>query len=209
MLFKDFASKLNPLLAKGESTATFTRTLFETIIPEENYDLLDSRSEDTFKAYYNGQTQITKLAKEIAPDVDAEEFVEYIDDQSDKTRHELSKIFSDVLPGINAQNTGKMIANLFVQIIIEAAGKTRAVTQKSDLANEKDCDTATEGKECGTMKQDKGEQKESGEIKTDRKEGKFRYTQFAHTIASFGDIVINGTGSEVTLNLNDLVQQTK
>lgn len=209
MLFKDFASKLNPLLAKGESTATFTRTLFEIIIPERNYDLLDDRSEDTFKAYYNGQTQINKLAKEIAPDVDAEEFVEYINNQSDKTRNGLSKIFSDVLPGINAQNAGKMIANLFVQIIIDAASKTRASNQKSNLTNGKDCNIGPEREECGAMKQDKKDQKESDEIKIDRKEGKFRYTQFSNTITNFGDIVINGAGGDVNLNLNDLVRQTK
>lgn len=61
------------------------------------------------------------------------------------------------------------------------------------------------------MKQDEKNQKESDEIKIDRKEGKFRYTQFSHTITNFGDIVIviNGAGGDVTLNLNDLVRQTK
>ena len=205
MLFKDFASKLNPFLAKGESTAAFTRTLFETIISEKNYDLLDGRSEDTFKAYYNGQTQITKLAKEIAPDIDAEEFVEYINDQSDKTRNELSKVFSDVLPGINTQNTGKMLANLFVQIIIEAAGKTRAATQKSELTKEKDCDSNSEREECKTMKQDEENQKEAGKFKIDRKDGKVSYTQFAQGITNFGDIVINGAGRDVNINLKEPV----
>ena len=61
MEFTEFAEILKPIIGGSYSTHVFTRTLFETIITEDGLLQIEDISENTFKAYYNGKTQVTKI----------------------------------------------------------------------------------------------------------------------------------------------------
>ena len=47
------------------STHAFTRSLFEAIVTEDGLDILNGYDKESFKAYYNGNTQITGGAKQL------------------------------------------------------------------------------------------------------------------------------------------------
>ena len=128
--FNEFASMLAPVLSKGSSTVAFTNTLFEAILPEDRYDLIEGLADDTFKSYYNGKTSITALAKKISADIETENFAEFITDHGEKAVQKLCQCFANVLPGITINNAGKMLAELFERIIMEAASAKRRKNEK-------------------------------------------------------------------------------
>lgn len=61
MEFMNFSQKIKPIIGGSYSTHVFTRTLFEAIITEDGVLQIEDVSENTFNAYYNGQTKITKI----------------------------------------------------------------------------------------------------------------------------------------------------
>ena len=67
MKFKDFAHLLHPSIGAGSSTHAFTRSLFEAIVTEDGLDILNGYNKESFKAYYNGNTQITGLQRRSTP----------------------------------------------------------------------------------------------------------------------------------------------
>ena len=60
------------------STHAFTRSLFEAIVTEDGLDILNGYNNESFKAYYNGNTKISGLARKISPYVEPFGFSEYI-----------------------------------------------------------------------------------------------------------------------------------
>ncbi len=71
---------LFPVIGAGNSTHAFARSLFEAIVTENGLDILDGYDKESFKAYYNGNTQITGLTKKISIYVEPFGFSEYISD---------------------------------------------------------------------------------------------------------------------------------
>jgi hypothetical protein len=72
MQFSDFSRKLKGVIGGKSSAAAFTKTLFETILVEdetfaEDESILSEYSNDTFKAYFSGNTGISGIAKKITP----------------------------------------------------------------------------------------------------------------------------------------------
>ncbi|MBR0233090.1 MAG: hypothetical protein IJQ57_09640 [Synergistaceae bacterium] len=65
MYFKDFAYQIGLVMKGNSTTSSFTHTLFDAILPEKKKNLLDGISENTYKAYYNGKTKITGIAKKF------------------------------------------------------------------------------------------------------------------------------------------------
>lgn len=124
MLFCEFAQKLSPALRRDENTVRFTRTLFESILPEDKKDLLNGISENTFKAYYNGHSSIAQISKKIHLNVKKELFEDFIYQHERNAILKLCNIFSETFPNISNNNTGKLLAKLFFQIINEAALET-------------------------------------------------------------------------------------
>ena len=125
MEFKDFAHKLFSIIGAGSSTHAFTRTLFEVVVSEKGQAILDEYGPDTYKAYYNGNTQITRIAKKILPYVDISSFQRYLSEFSDDVCKSLADAFSDVEPAISEYIAPDILADIFLNIINEAAFKKR------------------------------------------------------------------------------------
>ena len=93
MEFTEFAEILKPIIGGSYSTHVFTRTLFETIITEDGLLQIEDISENTFKAYYNGKTQVTKIAQRVLPHIEPEQFISYLDDFPEATTQRLCDAF--------------------------------------------------------------------------------------------------------------------
>ena len=71
---------LFPVIGAGNRTHAFARSLFEAIVTENSLDILDGYDKESFKAYFNGNTQSTGLVKKISTYVEPFGFSEYISD---------------------------------------------------------------------------------------------------------------------------------
>ena len=135
MYFKDFAYQIGLVMKGNSTTSSFTHTLFDAILPEKKKNLLDGISENTYKAYYNGKTKITGIAKKIYPDVNPNLFKDFISKQGANINKKLSETFSSVLPEISPANAGSVLAELFYQIIKKAAENTSEQFQQEARQN--------------------------------------------------------------------------
>ena len=146
MEFSTFVQPLFPVIGFGSSTHAFTKSMLEAILTDDSGDILDGYSENTYKAYYNGTTKITRIAQKIGCFVEPEEFVTYIQDLPDATVQRLCDNFKNYLPGINQHNAGYLVAELFEKIIKDAASVKRK--KKSTASNAEplshEADTPTE-----------------------------------------------------------------
>lgn len=123
---------LFPIIGAGNSTSAFTRTLFDTIVEDNGQGTVESLKDPTFKAYYNGNNDISKIARKITAYIEPMEFEEYINDFSDSTVQLLCDSFAPYLPEISLHNASTKIAELFITIIKDAASTNRKITPKSD-----------------------------------------------------------------------------
>ncbi len=130
MIFPDFAQRIGGVIRGESSTSAFTRTLFESIIPVERVDALDEYSDSSFKAYYNGQSKITRIARKINPYTEPALFETFIYDQGDAVAQKLCGAFVDVFPDIGLHNVGELLSTLFDDILNEASGTTKKSTPK-------------------------------------------------------------------------------
>ena len=119
MKFKDFAHLLHPSIGAGSSTHAFTRSLFEAIVTEDGLDILNGYNKESFKAYYNGNTKISGLARKISPYVEPFGFSEYIGSFQDCAIQGLCEVFQKYIPDINLHNAADKLADLFASIIRE------------------------------------------------------------------------------------------
>lgn len=125
MEFTEFAHKLKPIIGGSYNTPVFVKTLFESIITEEDLLHLEDISINTFKAYYNGQTKITKIAQRILPHIEPEEFITYLDKFPDATTQRLCDTFKSNIEDVNLNNASEKIAYFFEEILILAASQKR------------------------------------------------------------------------------------
>lgn len=130
MEFSDFVQMLFPIIGAGSNTHAFAKSIFEAIITDEGVAALDERSSDTYKAYFNGNTKITKLALSISAYIEPEDFIGYINQFSDAAVQSLCDSFCPYLPEITPHNAGEQLAELFAMIIKEAASTKKKSTQK-------------------------------------------------------------------------------
>lgn len=130
MRFTEFANLLHPVIGAGNSTHAFTKSIFDSIVTEEGQNVLDELSESTYKAYFNGNTEITKLAQKISAYIEPEEFIGYIGQFSDAAVQSLCDSFQPYLPDITPHNAGEKLAELFASIIKEAASTKKKGTPR-------------------------------------------------------------------------------
>jgi hypothetical protein len=130
MEFSDFVKLLYPVIGAGGNTHAFAKSIFETIVTDEGQAALDERSSDTYKAYYNGNTGITRLAQSITAYIEPEEFIGYIAQFSDAAVQSLCDSFQPYLPDITPHNAREKLAELFASIIKEAASTKKKGTLK-------------------------------------------------------------------------------
>ena len=121
MNFKEFVKITRPIIGGKSNISTYVKTLFDAILTNEGKDILKDYSDATFKSYANGFTSITKISMAMAPHIDPIEFSSFIMNTEEPTQIELCNIFSEYLPNINKLNVGDEIAELFANIIKEAA----------------------------------------------------------------------------------------
>lgn len=142
MNFDEFAKRIGRVLLEGEKTTTFVRNLFESILPEEDYYLLN-KSRTSFKAYYNGRASINSLARKINAHTNVRLFEDFIEESGKTAVRKLCEAFLDVMPDIREKNAGKKLAVLFDQIITEAAAIPPKQSKKN-LTENQTCDIHSE-----------------------------------------------------------------
>ena len=125
MNFSEFFSIIHPIIGGGHSTSSSARSLFDAILGESGEGIISGYKESSFKAYANGTTSITQIAKAVSPHVDTMEFEDYINNFGDSATIRLSEAFKPHIPGITSMNVGEKLAELFVSIIETAASTKR------------------------------------------------------------------------------------
>ncbi|MBN2882384.1 MAG: hypothetical protein JXN10_02575 [Clostridia bacterium] len=127
--FTQFAKLMFAVAGAGNSTSAFTRTLFLSIVTYEEEELnpIYDYKDSTFKAYYNGTNDITKLARKISTYIEPEEFVLYIESLTDAAVEALCASFAPYIPDIDSYSAAIDLANLFKSIIIEAASTDKKI----------------------------------------------------------------------------------
>lgn len=133
MEFKVFAKKLKNVIGGKSNTKIFTKTIFEAMMNESGPELLAGTSTDTFKAYFNGNTSISKVAALILANLsDDDEFPSYLEGFGETTAQLLADEFKNDIPDINSVNASLKITDLFLEILREAAGKEKSTPKSAD-----------------------------------------------------------------------------
>lgn len=133
MEFKVFAKKLKNVIGGKSNTKIFTKTIFEAMMNESGPELLAGTSPDTFKAYFNGNTSISKVAALILANLsDDDEFPSYLEGFGETTAQLLADEFKDEIPDINSVNASLKITDLFLKILREASGKEKSTPKSAD-----------------------------------------------------------------------------
>lgn len=140
MEFNVFAQLMYAVTGGADNTSVFVKTLFDAIITDDGRELLKEIKDSTYKAYYNGNTGISRIAKKIGIFIEPEEFVEYCNQFSDAVRDRLCDSFRPYLPDIDAYNVGEKLAGLFESIIKEATS-VKKKDIKQGVAKGKDTDS--------------------------------------------------------------------
>ena len=137
MDFVEFIDLTRPVIGGKSGIHTYVKTLFDAALTENGKDILDDYSISTYKAYANGTTSINKISKAIVPYIDPVEFSSFIFNMEEPVQLALCQKFKVYLPNININNVGDEIAELFVDIIREAAAtKRKSPTSKKDIGTE-------------------------------------------------------------------------
>lgn len=142
---------LFPIIGAGNSTSSFTRTLFDTIVDDNGKVTIESLKDPTFKAYYNGNNDIPKIARSITAYIEPMEFEEYINGFSDSTVQLLCDSFAPYISEINLHNASTKIAELFTTIIKEAACTNRKITPKSDCEKNNSASEESAADSCANV----------------------------------------------------------
>lgn len=160
MEFSEFVKLLYPVIGAGGNTHAFTKSIFETIVTDEGQAALDERSPDTYKAYYNGNTGITKLAQSITAYIEPEEFIGYIEQFSDAAVQSLCDSFQPYVPDITHHNAGEKLAGLFASIIYEAAAaKKKGTSRGADKTETIEAEVVDDYEPSGAADEDKEDKK--------------------------------------------------
>lgn len=132
MTFPEFAEILRPIIGGGSSTVNFTRELFYIMVGEDHLDIIEKKSESSYKAYYNGKTPINSFAESICPFIEPENFVTYLDTFGDSVSEKLCDAFHNRLEEIDLQNINYKISRCFDEIIKKAATTQRKSSSDKD-----------------------------------------------------------------------------
>lgn len=134
MEFSTFIKRLKTVIGGSDNTVIFTRTIFELMVNEKGLDILDDKSDNTLKSYYNGYTSISKFASVVMSHLDdTDAFVSHLESYGETASQLLADNFVDEINDINASNAPLKIYDLFLDIIRKASNKKS--TQKSAKEN--------------------------------------------------------------------------
>lgn len=136
MDFVKFVDLTRPIIGGKSGIHTYVKTLFDAILTDNGKDILNDYKDSTYKAYANGSTSINKISKAMVSYIDPVEFSSFIFDAEESVQLALCQQFKAYLPNININNVGDEIAELFANIIREAAA-----TKRKNPASKKDTGT--------------------------------------------------------------------
>ena len=123
MDFVEFVNLTRPVIGGKSGIHTYVKTLFDAILTEDGKDILEDYSDSTYKAYANGTTSINKISKAMVSYIDPVEFSSFIFNTQES---------------VQLNNVGDEIAELFANIIREAAAtKRKSPTSKKNVGAEK------------------------------------------------------------------------
>ena len=138
MKFCEFANLLYDVTS-GESKSAFVKTLFESIIIENNTEaeeIIDSYSEYSYRKYFYGDNNISGIASKLRPYLEPMEFEKYCKNFfSDEMSADICDKFRPYIPEIDMFNLGECLADLFMQIIKKAATSKRSNSSKKNGEN--------------------------------------------------------------------------
>lgn len=137
MTFSEFFSLLHPIIGGKSSTHQFARTLFDLILSEDGEGVLDDYSDDSFKAYANGNTGISRVAKAVRPYLDTYNFESYLEKYIDSAGTRLCDVFRPYISDISVKNVIEKISDLFVTIIEEAATTKKGASAKTNIESKR------------------------------------------------------------------------
>ena len=136
MNFYEFANLLYEVLGGGSKPA-FVRLLFESIVLDTDFDaqsIIEDYSDDAYKSYIrvNNRNDITRIARQLISHLEPENFADFIDGFTYDAWENLCIKFKPYIPEIDVSNVGKSLAELFMQIIKNAATSKRSNSKKNN-----------------------------------------------------------------------------
>ena len=141
MNFYEFANLLYEVLGGGSKPA-FVRLLFESIVLDTDFDaqtIIEDYSDDAYKSYIrvNNRNDITRIARQLISHLEPENFADFIDGFTYDAWDNLCIKFKPYIPNIDVSNVGKSLADLFMQIIKNAATSKRSSSKKNNNAKKR------------------------------------------------------------------------
>lgn len=123
MNFSDFANILYSILADGKKTDEFTQELFLKIVDysSDEDNIVENSTLSTFKSYFNGTRSVSQIAKNINKHIETENFVKYINEFPEGAISNLCDALIVYRPETNLYNTAEVCADIFKQILVDAA----------------------------------------------------------------------------------------
>lgn len=138
MEFKIFAKKLKNVIGGKSNTKIFTKTIFETMMNESGPDLLESTKLATFKSYYNGHANISRIAALVLSNLnDDDGFATYLEGFGDTAAQLLADEFIDDIPEVTAVNAPILITDLFLDILRNASSNKKSTPKSAKKNNDK------------------------------------------------------------------------
>lgn len=141
MEFSQFAGILYSVFGNGVNVDVFTQDLFRNITEYEDDEEnpIEDYTLPAFKAYFNGTNGISRLAKKINKHLEPEKFVNYLNELTDGVIGNLRDALEPYRQDITLHNTAEVCADIFKDIIIEAAAPKKkkaalAVSKSGALA---------------------------------------------------------------------------
>jgi len=131
VVFKEFFSFMKPIL-KGRNVSEQMRELVSMItIFDADIDPSQTHKPSILKAYANGSRDLSEdYAREIISVMDYRNFIESVKSNDDAVITKLAEAFSSIDASITESNIGTRAADIFVDILYDAAGEGRKNGQK-------------------------------------------------------------------------------
>ncbi len=125
MTFSEFGTIISNHIGNGAKKGDFVKTLFQQIIIVNGEDNpLDDYEAPAYRAFLRNDRGISKLARSIMDILEPECFVKYLNDIcSDEQAANLTYSFSEKGYLVNLKTFAEDIADIFWQIILDAAGE--------------------------------------------------------------------------------------
>lgn len=123
--FSQFAQLLYPIMSGDNRAEDFCLELFENITKNSVHKYLRNLSEETWKAYYKETRKINLLAKKVFPKTDVTKFGAFVSSLDESVQHCLAEKLKTYVPETNDETVCSDCADLFLEIIQDAAENYR------------------------------------------------------------------------------------